>query len=82
LKKGHKISNDKLNILMSKGLTKIAFDREIKAKDGAVSGIRMIAYNSPVSYIALNNVLKRGNDINKFHKMLGHCVSDRFERTV
>jgi hypothetical protein len=58
LKKGHKISIDKIIILISKELTGIALDRVFKTKGGKVSGRKMIAYNNSVACIALNRVLK------------------------
>ena len=82
LKKGHKISNDKITILLSKGSSRITFDRVFKAKDGTVSGIKMMAYDNPVVYNTMNDVLKKDIEINKFHKMLGHCGSDRLEKTA
>jgi hypothetical protein len=33
----------------------------------------MIAFNDPVVYSAVNIDLKKGVEINKFQKMLGHC---------
>jgi hypothetical protein len=60
LKKGHPISNDKITILLSEGMTKITFDRVFNAKDGAISGIKMIAYNNSVAYSSVNTVLEKG----------------------
>jgi hypothetical protein len=54
----------------------------LKAKDEAVSGVKMIAYNNPVAYSAVNTDLKKGVEINKFHTMLGHCGSDRLKKTA
>jgi hypothetical protein len=78
LKKGYRISNDNIIILLSKGLKKITFDRFFKAKDGTVSGILM----RPCDNTVLNGVTKKGIEINNFHTMLGHCGSDRLERTA
>jgi hypothetical protein len=82
LKKGNMISNDELTISLSKGLTKVTFDRVFRAKDGAVSGVKMIAYNDPVIYSAVSMDLKKGVEIKKFHKILGHCSSDKLKRTA
>jgi hypothetical protein len=82
LKKGHMINNDKITISLSKGLTKVTFDKVFKAKDGVVLGVKMIAYNDPVAYSAVNMDLKKGVEINKFHKMLGHCGSDKLKKTT
>jgi hypothetical protein len=35
-----------------------------KAKDGAVSGVKMIAYDDPVAYSVVNMDLKKGVEIN------------------
>jgi hypothetical protein len=82
LKKGHMFSNDELTISLSKGLTKVTFGRVFKAKDGAVLGVKMIAYDDPVSYSVVSMDLKKGVEINKFHKMLGHCGSDKLKKTA
>jgi hypothetical protein len=42
----------------------------------------MIAYDDPVAYSAVNMDLKKGVEINKFHKMLGHCGSDKLKKTA
>jgi hypothetical protein len=55
----HMISNDELTISLSKRLTKVTFDRVFKAKDGAVSGVKMIAYNDPVAYSVVDMDLKK-----------------------
>ena len=81
LKKGHKISNDKITISLSKVSSRITFNRVFKAKGGTLSGIKMMAYDNPVAYNSMNDVLKRDIEINRFHKMLGHCGSDRLEKT-
>jgi hypothetical protein len=79
LKKGHMISNDELTISLSKESTKVTFDGVFKAKDGAVLGVKMIAYNDPVAYFAVTMDLKKGVEINRFDKMLGHYGSDKIE---
>jgi hypothetical protein len=42
----------------------------------------MIAYDNPVNYSAVNMDLKKGVEINKFHKLLGHCGSDKLKNTA
>ena len=64
-------------ISISKGLSRISLDRVFNAKDGTVSGIEMIA-----CILQESNALKKDIEINKFHKMLGHCGSDRFKMTA
>jgi hypothetical protein len=63
-------------------MTEITVDIVFKAKDGAVLLVTTIAYNNPVAYSAVTTVLKKGVEINKFHKMRGHCGSDRLEKTA
>jgi hypothetical protein len=82
LKKGHMISNDELTISLSKGLNKVTFDRVFKAKDGAVSEVKMIAYDNPVNDSAVKMDLKKDVEINKFHRMLGHCGSGKLKNTA
>jgi hypothetical protein len=82
LKKGYSISNNDIIISLNKGSNKITFDRFFKAKDGTVSGILMKPCGNPVAYTVLNGVTKKGIEINDFHTMLGHCGSDRLERTA
>jgi hypothetical protein len=82
LKKGYSISNNDIIISLNKGSKKITFDRFFKAKDGTVSGILMKSCDNPVANTDLNGVTKKGIEINDFHAMLGHCGSDRLERTA
>jgi hypothetical protein len=84
LKKGHKISNEDVIISLSKGSSSITFDRiYITKHDGTVSGIKMSINDSSVAYNAIRYpVSKKNMDINKFHKILGHCGSDRLKNTA
>jgi hypothetical protein len=63
-------------------LTKITFDRVFKAKDRAVSGLKIIAYNNPAAFSVVNTDLKNGDKINEFHKMWGRCGSERLENST
>ena len=84
LKKGHKISNQDVIISLSKGSSSITFDRIYNTKDdGIVTWIKMSINNSSVAYNSISDpVSKKNVDINLFHKMLGHCGSDRLEKTA
>ena len=82
LRKGHKISNEDITISLIKGRSRIKFDRVFKAKDGTVSGIKMTVCDGSVAYSTISDVSKKGIEINEFHKMLGHCGSDRLEKTA
>jgi hypothetical protein len=82
LKKGYSISNNDIIISLNKGSNTITFDRFFKAKDGTVSGILMKPCDNPVVYTVLNGATRKGIEINDFHTMLGHCGSDRLERTA
>ena len=43
----------------------------------------MIGNESPVAYVAQSNFSSiYAIDINKFHKMIGHCGTDRMKRTA
>jgi hypothetical protein len=43
----------------------------------------MIGNESPVAYVAQSNFSSvNAIDINKFHKMIGHCGADRLKRTA
>jgi Reverse transcriptase (RNA-dependent DNA polymerase) len=84
LKKGHKLSNQDVIISLSKGSSSNTFDRIYNTKDdGRVTGIKMSVYNSSVAYSSITDpVSKKNIDINLFHKMLGHCGSDRLVKTA
>jgi hypothetical protein len=82
LKAGYRISNNNIVTSLSKGMNKVTFDRFFKAKGGTVSGILMKSCDNPAAYSVLNGVAKKGIEINNFHTMLGHCGSDRLERTT
>ena len=71
-------------ISLSKGSSLITFDRIYNTKDdGIVTGIKMSVNNSSVAYNSISDpVSKKNVDINLFHKMLGHCGSDRLEKTA
>jgi len=84
LKKGYKNIIQDVIISLSKGLSSITFDGMYNTKDdGTVIGIKMSVYNSSVAYSSINDpASKKIIDINLFHKMLGHCGSDRLVKTA
>jgi hypothetical protein len=84
LKKCHKISNEDVIISLSNGLSSITFDKINNTKyNGTVSGIKMSVYDSSVAYNSISDPISKKNvDINKFHKILGNCRSDRLEKTA
>jgi hypothetical protein len=60
----------------------LTFDRVIRTINGSVSGIKLSVYESPVACNSISGSISgKKIDINEFHKMLGHCGSDRLENT-
>jgi hypothetical protein len=61
----------------------VTFDRVIRTTNSYVSGIKLLVNEYPVVYNNLSGPFygKKG-DINELHKMLGHCDSDRLEKTT
>jgi hypothetical protein len=48
-----------------------------------ILGIKMIGNESPVAYVAQSNFSSvNAIDINKFHKMIRHCVTDHLKRAA
>jgi hypothetical protein len=51
--------------------------------NGSVSGIKLSINESPVAYNTISNFRPgKSININDFHKMLGHCGSDRLQKTA
>jgi GAG-pre-integrase domain len=70
-------------ICLTKGSASTIFDRVINTLSGTISGIKMIDNESPVAYVAQSNFSSINTiDINKIHKMIGHCGTDRLKRTA
>jgi len=83
LKKGYKLSNKGLSICLSKGDVSVTFDRVLRTANGSVSGIKLSIDKSPVAYNTISNFRPaKSININDFHKMLGHCGSDRLQKTA
>jgi hypothetical protein len=83
LKKGYKLSNKGLSICLSKGAVSVTFDRVLRTANGSVSGIKLSINESPVAYNTISNFRPgKSININDFHKMLGHCGSDRLQKTA
>jgi hypothetical protein len=77
LKNGFDISNKVLMINLKKGSVSVTFHRIIKTFNGFISGIKMTTYDPFVAYIANGNLTAiKEIDLNKFHKVIGHCGVD------
>ena len=78
LKKGFKISNEGEAIRFSKNHVSVMFDRIFRTKeDYSVSGIKMQVCSPLMVNQATNGFsFDKCIDVNKFHKMLGHCGAD------
>jgi hypothetical protein len=68
---------------LSKASVSIDFDSVIRTTNGSVAGIKFLVNESPDIYSSLSYPFygKRVK-IKEFHKMLGHCGSDRLEKTT
>jgi hypothetical protein len=74
LKNSFNIGNKDIIIHLSKGSTKLSFDRVLKTKNGFMSGVSL----NPVSIETAGNVVDSKKyevkfDINKLHKAIGNC---------
>ena len=80
LSNGFQIGNKGVVIHLTKGKTKLSFDRILQTKKGYVLGVDMVPVNSQVA----GAVLERGKkiDVNKLHQMLGHCGEDSMRLTA
>jgi hypothetical protein len=66
---------------LSKGSVLVTFDREMRPTNGSVSGIKLLVNESPAVYNNLSGPLYgKKVEINEFHKILGHWVSDKLEK--
>jgi hypothetical protein len=78
IKNGFKLSNNGTSICLTKGSASITFDRVTNTLSGSISGIKMVCKESSVDYTAQGKTESvNSSDINKFHEMIGHCVSDK-----
>jgi hypothetical protein len=78
------LSNKGLSICPSKGVISVIFDRfdrVLRSANDSVSGIKLSINESPLAYNTIRN-FRPGKTIgiNNFHKMLGHCGTDRFKK--
>jgi hypothetical protein len=71
---GRSISNKGVKIKLSKGKSKIVFDRTIKTSKGLVVGVEIVSKTDDLA----NVMLDRGKsiDINVLHGVLGHHQED------
>jgi hypothetical protein len=77
------ISNKGLFICLSKENVSVTFDQMIRTINGSVSRIKLAIIKSPVAFNALTpRTSGKSININNFHKMLGHCGSDRLTKTA
>jgi hypothetical protein len=83
LKNGYLLSNQDLSIFLLKGSVLVNFARVMRSTNGSVSGIKLFVNESPVVYNSLSaRFYGKKVGINESHKMLGHCGSDRLEKTT
>jgi hypothetical protein len=76
-------SNKRISICLTKRYTSVTVDRFVNTLSGNISVFKMISNESSVGYTAqgkLNSV--NSIDINKFHKMIGHCGLEHSEKTA
>jgi histone deacetylase 1/2 len=84
LKRGWNIGNKGTNIFLTKGQSKIVFDKEIKTQKGLVLGIEMVPRNETVRAGIATIALERGKtiDVHALHNMLGHPSEDTTRKTA
>jgi hypothetical protein len=54
----------------------------IKYAFNKLAALSTYTCDNPFAYTVLSGITKKGIEINKFHKMLGHCGSGRSDRTA
>jgi hypothetical protein len=84
LKKGFKVSNDRVVISLNYKHVKLTFDLVIHATDGCVTGvlIKPIMSENINGFANASISTKRSYDINHLHKVLGHCGQERPNNTI
>jgi hypothetical protein len=61
----------------------VTIDRVMSTTYGSVSGIKSFVNALPVVHNTLNSTFYgKKVDLSEFHKILGHCDSDRLEKTT
>jgi hypothetical protein len=84
LKKGFKVSDDRVVISLTYKHVKVTFDHVIHATDGCVTGI----LNKPIMSDDINGFAnasistKRSYDINHLHKVFGNCGQEVLKNTI
>jgi hypothetical protein len=77
------LSNKGLSIYFPKGSVWVTYDRVMRITNGSLSGVKLLVNESPVVYSTLSGTFYgKKVAINEFHKMLGHCGSDRWEKNA
>jgi hypothetical protein len=73
LKNGFNLSNDGEIIKLSKGNVTLTFDKVVRTKNGFVPGIKLLQVLDDVVTSILETKKRNTIDVNKLHKVLGHC---------
>jgi hypothetical protein len=79
LKNGYNLSNNNLSIFLSKGSVSVTFERVLSTTNDSVSWVKLLVSEPLLSITPQVVLFMEKVDINEFHKMLGHCISDRSE---
>jgi hypothetical protein len=83
LKNCYHLSNKSQSICLSKGSVSFAFDRVIRTANVSVSRIKLLVNEPPVVYNSLSGTFMEIKLIlMSFTRFLGHCSSDRLEKTA
>jgi hypothetical protein len=83
LKNVYHHSNQGQRIFFSKGSVSVTFDRVTRRTNDSVSGIVLLVNESSVvNQTNSGNFYGKKVHMNEFHKILGHCRSDRLEKTA
>jgi hypothetical protein len=85
LKKGFKVSHERILLSFTNKHVKLTFDRVINALDGCVDGVVMKSLhaeqaNDGFAHAIVGN--KSIYSINNVHRMFGHCGQETFKNTV
>jgi hypothetical protein len=84
LKKGFKVSNDRVVVSLNFKHVKLTFDRVIHGMDGCVTGVSMKPMMSDnikgFANVSISN--ERVYDINLLHKLFGHCGQEILNKTI
>jgi hypothetical protein len=79
------IGNGREMIKLTKGETKLAFDKRSYIKGGFLSGIKMVSVLNQVTNTVFETkkmIKSMSVHINKLHKIVGHCGKTRLTATA